>query len=280
MIKMDRLRASCNENLTVIKKLKFAFGGREQKLEGLINRLREYNEVLWRYAPGVEVTRLDKGIYDEIAKIMGDQLKLFFDVYTKEAESTSNPMVARRYKEMAKLANFRSQLRQNQRITRSLIFKPHQFYITDNYAVDSCGMSTMGILNGYPLLSDRRVVLIEWIQNPRLPGRREDVEKLARLLSTPTPEEMLVLKCYGLYNDHKHGRLGIVLKPPRNIRMDLPAILAMGAISVRRKPITLRALMMDTWASSEDVDLGTRFSIAKKLVDTVHMIHASEWVHK
>lgn len=280
VLKIEQLKTSCNHNFSVMKKVKFVLGNREKKLEDLINRLREYNEVLWRYGPGVAVTSLDKGIYDEISKIMGDQLKAFFEAYTKESESARNPASAKRYADMAKLANFRSQVRQHEGATRPMVLKPHQFYIMENYAINDAGTSTLALLYNYPAQNDRRVALIEWIQNPWLPGKGAETEKLAVLLSTPKPEEMLIPGCYGVYDDLEHGRLGIVLKPPRNIRAGLPVNLPSGAVSVRRRPVSLRYFVADSWAGFGDVDLGTKFGIAKKLVDTVHLMHAAEWVHK
>lgn len=280
LLKIERLQASCVQNLSVIKKVKFVLGGRDKKLEELINRLREYNEVLWRYGPGVEVTRLDKGIYDEIANVMADQLKAFFDAYTKEAQCTTNPASAKRYADMATMANFRAQVRQREGALRPVIFKPQQFYIMDNYVIDNRRMSTLGLLYGYPWQNDKRVVLIEWIQNPWLPDKKASTEKLAALLCTPTPDAMLVPKAYGVFDDLENGRLGIVLKPPRNIRAGLPANLPAGAVSVRRRPVTLRHLIGDPFQFSPEIELGMKFNVAKRLVDTVHMIHATEWVHK
>ncbi|KAH7163350.1 hypothetical protein B0J13DRAFT_35263 [Dactylonectria estremocensis] len=281
---IESFRASCSENLSLAKKLKFVLWSRDKKLEDLISRLREYNEVLWRYGPGVEVTRLDKGVYDKIGTLMADQLQEFFSVYAKEAETTTDVASARRYYAMAKMANFRSQLLQ---LENSLTAKPQyfvdgDFHIEENYKVGIYGMSTLGLLSNFPRPGDRRVVLIEWMQNPQLPNKKRDTEKLALLLGIPKPEEMVIPGCYGIVDDvTQSGRLGVVMMPPRNIRGNIPATLQPGAISYRRMPVTLRRLIENTSEyCPEGVSLGVRFKIAKQIIDTIHLIHAAEWAHK
>ncbi|KAH7022145.1 hypothetical protein EDB80DRAFT_694097 [Ilyonectria destructans] len=281
---IEQFRARCTENLSLAKRLKFVLWSRDKKLEDLISRLREYNEVLWRYGPGVEVARLDKGVYDKIGQLMANQLQTFFSVYKKEAESTTNPASAKKYDALAKMANFRSLVLQQEisPSARPRTFRASEFYIDESYRVESRGRSTLALLSDFPWQGERRVVLIEWIQNPQLADKRRDTEKLAVLLSTPKPSEMLVPGCYGIIDDIAHSsRLGVVMMPPSNIRGNIPATLAPGAISRRRMPISLRELIQNTPRYyPKGLSLGIRFKIAKQLVDTIHIIHAAEWVHK
>ncbi|KAK4196061.1 hypothetical protein QBC40DRAFT_13349 [Triangularia verruculosa] len=270
-----RFEAKCNSNLALIKKIKFVLGKRDKDVDELIIRLQEYNEVLWRYGPPLEVARLDKGIYDNIGQVVADQLKLFLGACAREAESATDPRSAAKYRALAKMANFRSQVQEAS--GHPQIFGASSFRMADNYNVDSRGMSTMALLYDYPQKGDHRVVLIEWIQNPQLSGRKRDTERLSLLLNVPKPDEMFVLDSYGILDDlQRTKRLGLVLKPPVNVRANLPQPLPPGAISERRMPISLRQLMK----TRDSLDLGARFDIAKKLVDTVHMIHAVDWVHK
>ncbi|KAK3387380.1 hypothetical protein B0H63DRAFT_500687 [Podospora didyma] len=283
--KLRRFRASCDANMSLMKRPKFVLWGREKRLEDLISRLREYNEVLWRYGPaGVQVARLDKGVYDNIGQVVAEQLGIVLASYKLEAESATDPASARRYLALAKMANFRAQVR---RIpggtTMPRIFQANDLYIRDNYKVDSRGISTMALLRNFSQQGDLRVVLIEWIQNPQLPNKRQEAEWLAALLSAPKPDEMLVPDCYGVLDDiTQTNRLGIIMRPPDNISRTTTSALPPGAISERRMPVSLRQLikgrLSPLYASA--VTLGTKFNIAKHIVDTVHMIHAAEWVHK
>ncbi|KAK0667853.1 hypothetical protein QBC41DRAFT_394999, partial [Cercophora samala] len=119
--------------------------------------------------------------------------------------------------------------------------------------------------------------LIAWVQNTQHSGKRRDTEELALLLNVPKPDEMSVLDCYGIFDDlQRTNRIGLVLKPPVNVPTNLPQPLPPGAISERRMPINLRQLIK----TRDSLDLGARFDIAKKLVDTVHMMHAVDWAHK
>ncbi|KAK0737260.1 hypothetical protein B0T21DRAFT_364754 [Apiosordaria backusii] len=272
---IGRFEAKCNSNLSLMKKIKFILGKRDKDVDELIVRLREYNEVLWRYGPPLEVSRLDKGVYDNLGHVVADQLKLFFNAYAREAETATDPESARKYRALAKMANFRSHVREASR--RPQFFRASSFYMADNYKIDSRGMSTMALFYDYASKGDHRVVLIEWIQNPQLSGKKRETEKLALLLNVPKPDEMSVLDCYGILDDvERTNRLGLVLKPPDYVRINLPSPLSPGGISERRMPINLRQLIK----TRDSLDLGARFDIAKKLVDTIHMIHAVDWVHK
>jgi len=279
--KVQHFRLSCDANISLVKKFKFALGGGDKKLEDLISRLREHNEVLRYYGPPVEVMRLDKGVYDRIGAVVTEQLQFLLRGFEQEAQNATNPVLVRRYQALAKLAKFRARVREVTESPTLPVFQISSFVVKANYAVDPRGVSTMALLYDYPQPGDRRVVLVEWVQSPRLPGKVKEAEKLAMLLSTPKPDEMLVPDCYGVLDDiSQSNRLGIVLMPPRNIRMSSPVTLTPGAISERRMPISLRSLITEPWRSLQVPTLGTKFNIAKKIVDTLHIMHAAEWVHK
>jgi len=244
--------------------------------------------VLWRYGPKTELTRLDKGVYDEIERLMANQLRIYFDMYTREAETATDPASARKYRSLAMMASFRSQVREGDAqlaaSTSTTTSKPRmlsasQFHMEDSHVVESRGMSTMALFDDTPRPGgERNVVLIEWVQMPQLPAVRREAEKLALLLSAPKPDKMLVPGCLGLLDDG--DRLGVVMATPPNIGTQIPTQLYRGSISHRRMPVSLKSLITNMQAYCGSLSLGIRFNIAQRLADTVHMMHTAKWVHK
>ncbi|KAK4175308.1 hypothetical protein QBC36DRAFT_388330 [Triangularia setosa] len=238
---IGRFEATCNSNLSVMKKIKFILGNRNKNVDELIIRST------------VGVSRLDKGIYDNLGQVVADHLKILLNAYTREAEPSTDPRSAGKYRALAKMANFRSQVQEAS--GHPQVFGASSFHMADKYGVDRRGMSTMALLFDYPHK--------EWIQNPQLSGKKRDTERLALLLNVLKPDKMPLLDCYGILDDvQRTNRLGLVLKPPANVRANLPQ--------------PLRKLM----ETRDSLDLGARFDIARRIVDTIHMIHTVDWVHK
>ncbi|VBB78249.1 Putative protein of unknown function [Podospora comata] len=273
---INRFEAKCNTNLLVMRRIQFSLVSGGKGVDELIARFREFNEVLWGYGQPLELARLNKGIYDNLHQLTGDQLNKLLAAYTRESETSRDSVSAGNYRSLAKMVNLRAHAIQGAP-GRPHVFGASSFHMTDNYRVDSRGTSTMALLYDYPKKGDHRVALIEWAQNAQVSGKRREIEKLALLLNVPKPDEMSMLDSYGILDDlQRTNRLGLVLKPPINIRTNLPQPLPPGAISERRMPINLRQLIK----TRDGLDLSVRFDIAKKLVDAVHMMHAVDWAHK
>ena len=96
------------------------------------------------------------------------------------------------------------------------------------------------------------------------------------------PAELLILPCRGIIKDPARNRYGFLFRPPAYIE-DLTGLpkLSAGAVSRLRKPIALSELLDRTAGSSRNVlDLGIRFRLARQLIQSIYILHASGWIHK
>ena len=142
----------------------------------------------------------------------------------------------------------------------------------------------MALLFNFPSRFQKRIVLIEWIEFGNIVEKdiHNDTKIKAYMLRTKKPTQLLLPDCYGIVEDKFSSpkRYGLVLVPPLHIRTNLPIPIPRGLISKQRKPVSLRELILQGSSQREVIDLGTRFRLAKKLVDAVHMMHCVGWVHK
>jgi hypothetical protein len=135
------------------------------------------------------------------------------------------------------------------------------------------------------------VVFIEWTQARH--GKSQELKsnlwEISGVLSFQKPDSMLLPYSYGVVENLSEGQFGIVLMPPTHIRMHIPPLsqIPRGEISCRRMPSTLETLISVAIGSpahgsgaGEPVDLGTRFRIARKLVDAIHIMHTVNLLHK
>jgi len=159
-------------------------------------------------------------------------------------------------------------------------FAMRDFRFDPAYVLPSTESSTMALLFDYPTKKENRVVLIEWIDETERHAER-DIRDKTLILSTLKPGQLLLPTCYGMVEDTLNRRFGLVLVPPAHIRANLPPILPTGAISQQRMPVSLKELLDGRHpACQQMLELGSRFRLAKKLVDAVHMMHCVGWIHR
>lgn len=95
------------------------------------------------------------------------------------------------------------------------------------------------------------------------------------------PAELLTLKCRGIIKDSMNSRYGFLFRPPAYIENLRGLQLSPGAISKLRKPISLLQMLDQTAHSGRRVlDLGIRFKLAKKLVQSIYILHTAGWIHR
>ncbi|KAI1372092.1 hypothetical protein F4677DRAFT_463568 [Hypoxylon crocopeplum] len=124
-------------------------------------------------------------------------------------------------------------------------------------------------------------ILIEWLPLTDIPRGKEDAVDLARMLSAEKPGAMRLPDCYRyIYNPAKR-KYGVVLLLPKHVQSSRysPTRLAFG--TPWTKPMSPRELIRGHHPKYRTIlELGTRFEIAKRLIDAVHTMHSCDWVHK
>ena len=96
------------------------------------------------------------------------------------------------------------------------------------------------------------------------------------------PAELLVLPCSGIIHDSYRNRYGFLFRPPAYIEdMRSSSGHEEGAVSILRKPVSLLQTLDQTAQFSRNpLELGVRFQLARKLVQSIYILHAAGWVHK
>lgn len=127
--------------------------------------------------------------------------------------------------------------------------------------------------------ADRERILIEYkeygLQWKKDPESKEFEEKgkemfkrtqgLVAMLRKPKPTDFRVLDCLGCFHDTQYHRFGLVYKLPSN----------------ESNAVRLHQLLRKKTSSIKfSAHIGQRFSLAKALVKSLHLLHMAGWVHK
>jgi hypothetical protein len=266
--------------MSLIKRCRYVFRRKDASWNYLIDLLKEYNENLATYGPKFDLEKMLKGEFEILRKLQHDELRRRAEASAYEAKHSSLGNHNKdRYHDLALAAQF-SEVVKYERQHTATKFSMRDFRLDPSYVISSSRSSTMALLFDYPVRKEHRVVLVEWIDDIDRDQER-DTRIKTLMLATPKPGQLLLPTCYGMVEDPVARRFGLVLAPPAHIRSNLPAILPAGAISQKRMPVSLKELLEKKHPSCVHMlDLGTRFRLAKQLVDAVHMMHCVGWIHK
>jgi hypothetical protein len=95
------------------------------------------------------------------------------------------------------------------------------------------------------------------------------------------PAEFRTLDCLGAFKDVQHTRYGFVYKLPTYLLTVHKKDALDEDIFRRRKPVSLTLLIETTKDRiPEGLDLGSRIALARKLAQSLLVLHAAGWVHK
>lgn len=115
------------------------------------------------------------------------------------------------------------------------------------------------------------------IFNIELEKEIQSLAKVARIANKPT--EFLVLDCLGAFKDAQNTRYGFLYPLPSYLFTIRKDDVKDEDVIRRRKPANLLSLMEATkgWVP---LDLGSRIALARKLAQSLLVLHAGGWVHK
>ncbi|KAK0609466.1 hypothetical protein B0T14DRAFT_531985 [Immersiella caudata] len=276
--RVDAFKRRCEVNLTLLQKCKFVLGGRKA-LDGFIDVLKEYNDILRDFSPKRELAKITRG-FDHLSSLLHEQLLERADAAEYEAQHAEVDTERQRYHDLALAARFLDALRRGRD-------DPVPWHNRSNFIVvyDTLGVADTSLFSVGVMRSRGCVVLIEWL-DPAAVATREAVakaERTARMLQTEHPRRLLLPDCYGIVEEPSSGQVGFVLTTPKHIS-ELPReadLRDRTGFRMVRGPITLRNLIKGMHESYDrNVDLGKRFLLAQKLVGAVRLMHAVGWVHK
>lgn len=100
------------------------------------------------------------------------------------------------------------------------------------------------------------------------------------------PAAFQVLPCLGIFRDEARSRFGFAFEPPsyiRNLNLKPKKGFGIDGGLSSRTPVTLLDLIRQETTIGGGpgiLPLGDRFHIARKLAQTLYVMHAMGWVHK
>jgi hypothetical protein len=284
-------------HLDFLQKIRFLPTATEHEIESIVARLDELNHRLQLFAAD---NLRDRRVFELIVRdIKGDpdRAKRLAEAAAYESKYSLNPEAKQTLDDWSKFANFSLALQSASAdaMSRKKIFSRSDFSFDSPFKISA--NSTLARLFDYPTKYQSRLVLVEWVRiqaakMPSIAAKLDEMKIAWYVLHAERPERMLLPGSIGLiYDDSEPQEIGYVFQLPSHIRSNLPTKHAAGpsgdmshrvvrssmTIAAQRMPTSLRQLIKK---ESRGLDLGIRFTIAKKLLDSLHLMHAAGFIHR
>ena len=249
----------------------------------LLDRLRHHTDDLYNLSPPQSREMMDRALIAELLAGHGSVQTLLHihNAAADDAADRSPPakgFFSESYSTLSQAAKLRARAHIDPFLRRRLLRPPTVLDRSDFvlHPTTTWSASNSACLATTAHLPER-LVLVEfssYIAAKRPHRRLEDsIHSLAELLTASSkPAEFRLLSCAGYFHDATNGRYGFVYDLPSYLRPSSPA----SPLSLRR-PTTLHTLLH---ALRDPIDLGARFTLAKQLLATIHVIHACGFTHK
>lgn len=273
---MDRKVHRYKSKMSLLQKCRWSLKGKGH-VNTLLSDLRKYNDDLIRLCSWEAQAQINRGLPTFALPQCNNFLDLQFmaDSAKDAAKDKSSPMADGRQR-MAEMARFKSKMVTPTRVSKRLQAR-WRLLDRKDYVVKSSGPRALAISQ-----QDQQVVYVEWqsyIGNAGRPNRlaEEQIHKLGDFLSVPDrPHDFCILDCIGLFKDEPNSRYAVVYHLPSYMR-DLARHTRPENLGHVCKPRSLSNLLDSIDAV---LDLGVRFTLAKKLMYSIVVLHTCGWLHK
>ncbi|KAI4219575.1 MAG: hypothetical protein L6R36_008231 [Xanthoria steineri] len=248
------------------------------RIKELVTRLKRCNDDLHRLCHFDALAQINLAL----PAFVLSQYKNFMDLYKvaeivdQSAQDQTSPTSEGRER-LAAMAKFKARLTTPEKVADKYQAR-WRLLNQEDYEVRSRSHSySMGAS-----LKNRQPVFVEWQSftgddNRPSKAAEEQIHKLANFLSLPhRPHEFRGLDCVGLFKDTANDRYGVVYNLPAHLR-DIPRSKKSESDRIYN-PRTLTDLIRSN--VQQVIDLGDRFSLAKKLIRSVVALHTCGWLHK
>ncbi|KAI5855514.1 prion-inhibition and propagation-domain-containing protein [Tricharina praecox] len=253
------------------------------RFEILLERLRHHTDDLYNLSPPQSREMMDRALVAEL--LAGhSHVQTLLHIHNAAADDAADRSPPTKgffsdsYMTLSQAAKLRARAHIDPFLRRRLI-RPPTVLVREDFVLHPT--TTWNASNSACLATTahlpERLVLIEFSSYlvAKRPQRRleDSIHSLAELLAASSkPAEFRLLPCSGYFHDATHGRYGFVYDLPSYLRPSTPS----SSLSLRR-PTTLHSLLH---ALRDPIDLGARFTLAKQLLATLHIIHACGFTHK
>ncbi|KAL2019836.1 hypothetical protein VTK56DRAFT_9098 [Thermocarpiscus australiensis] len=289
-------------HMAFMQNVRFLISGSDSELKEMIGRLDEFNRNLQLFATSRSGEILNRRIFELVVKDISadpDRTRRLTEAAVYEAKHSIDSGAKKMYENLARFANFSLALKSaTADMSSRKIFSRRDFSFDSPYKLSP--HATLARLFDYPTKYQSRLVLVEWVDISRSTSVKAEADGLKRLwfvLHAEKPEKLLLPASLGLIHDESDPTIvGLVLQLPPHIRGNLPTkpltdragevnprlrlVRSPSTIAAQRMPTSLRQLILLLKSESRGLDLGIRFKIAKKLLDALHLMHTSGWIHR
>ncbi|GAB1319619.1 hypothetical protein MFIFM68171_09829 [Madurella fahalii] len=276
-----------------LKKVRFVSVTAKPQPEEIVARLDEFNCSIQLYTADDTRNRRVFELTVKDVKTDPDRTRRLAEAAALEAKHSVDPGAKAEFDRWSKFANFSLAVQSASpgAMSRKKIFSRNEFSFDSPYKIGP--HSTLARLLDYPTKYQSRLVLVEWVTISKSVMATFDGMKAAwYVLHAEKPETLCLPDSIGLiYDEADAYTIGYVFQLPAHIRSNLPTkpvgtragdigyrvVRSPSTIAAQRKPTSLRQLIKK---ESRGLDLGVRFSIAKRVLDALHLMHAAEYIHK
>ncbi len=251
--------------MSLLKSCRWSLKGKGQ-VENLVRLLREYNDDLYRFCSWEAQWQINRSLPTLALRQNNDStyLHLIADAVENEAADENSPTMEGR-RRLAEMARFKAKV-----MTR----RPgHRWQLLDNkvYAL-LCETGPWSLAID---VREGKAVFVEWqsyldddVRGGH--GAKEQICDLGDFLCVPNrPTGFRTLKCIGLFDQSDSRRYGVVYQLPSHLEEPDAT-----------KPASLRDLVRCATGLDKAPALGARFDLARKLVNTIVVLHTCGWLHK
>ena len=266
------------ERMGLFKRCKWAATSKS-KVKALLEALRTDADNLLQICPTVHRKLLYQGVANIILVTEKAELKAFIDAANRGAQEGGAQQKSI-YKDLGAAAKLRATIEEGKNTEQSFSGPP--MLQAERYSKERLGAAWMTASRVAHNATSCTIDYLEWksITRPRSHIGVVDDEMetqvlgLGRLLcAQPRPRNLRMLTCKGIFKDSESQRYGIVYQLPKHLQ-HVGKQLVEGQLD-RRLPTNLARLLAQPIR-----DLGYRFDLARKLVESVIAMHASGWLHK
>lgn len=280
-------------HIAFLQKVRFISVAAQPEPGEIVARLDEFNRSIQLYAADETRNRRVFELAVKDIKADPDRTRRLADAAAYEAKHSVDPGAKAEFDDWSKFANFSLALKSASpgAMSRKKIFSRSELSFDSPYKIGP--QSTLARLLDYPTKYQSRLVLVEWVTISKSVMATFDGMKAAWfVLHAEKPKTLRLPDSIGLvYDEADAYTIGYVFQLPAHIRSNLPTkpagaragdlgyrvVRSPSTIAAQRKPTSLRQLIKK---ESRGLDLGIRFSIAKQVLDALHLMHTAEYIHK
>ncbi|KAK4188319.1 hypothetical protein QBC35DRAFT_208831 [Podospora australis] len=287
--------ASRVKHLAFLQNLRYVIIGKVFELEDLIGRVEDFVRDLQIFTPDPNNEVASRAVFELAVRDLvkdHDYTRRLAEAAAIEKKASIDPDTKEKYDSLIKFATFATGVKNASAaaMPAQKLFTRRDFSFDGPFKLGA--NTTLARLFDYPTRHQTRIVLVEWVTAPKpaqVKAKFDELKMEWYVLNAEKPDSLLLPVATGLIYDNADPHvIGIIYQLPSHIRTELPPKPVAGrapdprlvrspkTVAAQRMPTTLRQLI----ERSRSFDLGLRFKIAKKLLDSLHLMHTGNWIHR